>query len=295
MELPSPASHAVLSPSGKHMTVTTICGTTLLYSIPEMAQQARWMLHAPMDPSETALVASLAGTAGPLPTQAQQYARCGASALGPRTLITTGYDGLVHIFEYTTSSSLAQARSRQPSSTKVDHAGPSICMNVRMAFPPGLGSASPGVGAPTPLHQALAQPIAANLPSKSRVHGWREARIATQVGVAPTPLCLRYRSSACYNSTALLRALSTPKNAHMSYLRCFHLPRNLHVLLLALQRHAKASEIRNFTEQVMRKKEAWETRLAELRERNEAAGGIGSPRAYSHLTLCAWPMHPQPS
>jgi hypothetical protein len=120
LDLFTPAVHAALSSSGKHMVVTTLDGSTNVYSLPELTSVARWPMSAPAQFEDTALAAQLAGATGmsmsgglqlgpqgPLPVP-----RCAAAGMGSRLLVTAGEDGAVHVVEYSLTPGVAQARSR---------------------------------------------------------------------------------------------------------------------------------------------------------------------------------------
>lgn len=181
LDLPAPASSVSFSPAGKHLVVAGVCGTTSVYSVPDLAVLARWPVCAPMRVEDTAVAPMIAGTDGPPPAPSQQYARCAAAALGSRMMVCAGEDGCVHVLEVTQTPGLAAARARAPpGSRQPSGLNPQtlVAPSMKLGAPPGLGTALPLAG--TVAVDCAAQALRAAPLARGAVRGWREARLATQ-------------------------------------------------------------------------------------------------------------------
>jgi hypothetical protein len=157
LDLFTPAVHAALSSSGKHMVVTTLDGSTNVYALPELTSVARWPISAPAQFEDTALAAQLAGATGmsmsgglqgpegPLPVP-----RCAAAGMGSRLLVSGGEDGAVHVVEYSLTPGVAQARSRALAAASTAAAARTSTASFTSASNgSGLGSGGRGLFAPS--------------------------------------------------------------------------------------------------------------------------------------------------
>ncbi|KAL6750437.1 hypothetical protein V8C86DRAFT_850378 [Haematococcus lacustris] len=106
LDLNSPACHLALAASGKHMVASTLCGSTLLYSLPDMTPLRRWTLNAMAtlaSPAWVGLGPSGLPSARPPPPSAP----CAAAAMS-RVLVTGGPDGVLQVLEVTMAAGVAK-------------------------------------------------------------------------------------------------------------------------------------------------------------------------------------------